>query len=335
VEDDFVHCAQCGQLLPATAPKFCPHCGAPVAVAASVQPQPPTLQVPPQPWTPPAAPSSRRWNDPANKPVWITVGLFVGAWLTWGDGPSPGALGALLWLAALVLIVLDTLMPPWWAQLPLPAWLRRPLLGGIAAGVFVLDTALASGLSVGFLFWAAATVVFLRDSFRRGELGPFDPRLLLRGWRLPVLIGLTLASLTFAAVWEPTYHVSGYTTTENRWDGVYRVTHPSHDYGGTSNAHEEGAATFPALLMLAVLTVCAYQGNHPVVRKAARYLPVIVAPILIAWAWKWGTPSNDDSTGMMYTFSGDGPGGFVLLAIPYYVGAVALALGREHWKRSA
>ncbi|HWI61746.1 MAG TPA: zinc ribbon domain-containing protein [Symbiobacteriaceae bacterium] len=306
-----MHCTSCGQLLPNTAPKFCPHCGTPV--------------VPFQ---------SRAWNDPANKPVWISVGLFLGAWLLWGDGPSPGLLPALAWLASIVLIVLDTAAPAWWVQLSRPAWMRRPLLGSIASGVFVLATALTSGLSIGFILWTAATAVFLKDAFRRGELGAFDPRLLWRGWRLLLLIGIALASFTFAASWEPTVNVSGYTSYEHRWDGEYRVWNSGFSMGGKNNAHDQGAATVPSLMMLTVLVWAAYTGTHPAARWG-RYLPVIFAPILIIWAFRWSLPPDWVKTNdMAYGMQAEGPGYFIFLLLPYYVGAVALALGKDHWRRT-
>jgi len=310
-----LHCANCGQLLPPTAPKFCPSCGAPVSPLSTARPA--------------------AWNDAANKPVWIAVGLFVAAWLTWGSGPSPGVIGALAWLAVLVLLVLDTLMPAWWAQLPRPAWVRRPMLGSIAAGVFVTTTALVSGLSLGFIFWAAATVIFVKDAFRRGELGPFDPRMLWRGWRLMLLIGITLASLTFAAPWEPTVNVSGYTSYQSRWDGEYRVEHSGFSMGGENNAHAQGAATVPALLMLGVLAWAAYRGGHPAARWG-RFLPVALAPVLIIWAWRFALPPDwVQENSMAYGMTAEGPGYFIFLLLPYYVGAVALALGFDHWRRTA
>lgn len=315
-----MHCPQCHQLLPATAPKFCPNCGNRVATATAAFPG--------------YAQSAPVWNAPAHRPVWTTLGLFVAAWLTWGGGPSPGLLPTLAWLAALVLLVLDTLGPAWWVQLPRPAWVRRPLLGSIAAGIFVLTTALASGLSLGFIFWAAATVVFLKDAFRRGELGPFDPRLLWRGWRLLLLIGITLASLTFAASWEPTVNVSGYTSYETRWDGEYRVWNPGFSMGGKANAHDQGAATVPALMMLTVLAWAAYTGGHPIARWG-RYLPVIFAPILFIWAYRWSLPPDwVKENSMSYGLAADGPGYFIIFLLPYYVGAVALALGKDHWRRT-
>lgn len=329
-----MHCMQCGQVLPPTAPKFCPQCGAPVpqaaATAAGVLPGP----APYAPYGSPQ-PAARAWNDPVNKPVWITVGLFVAAWVTWGSGPSPGLLGALLWLAALVTLILDTLAPAWWVQLPRPAWLRRPMLGAIASGIFVLTTALTSGLSVGFLFWVAATVVFLRDAFRRGELGPFDPRQLWRGWRVLLLIGITLASFTFAAPWEAKINVSGYTSYETRWDGNYRVWNSGYSLGGSANAHSQGAATVPALLMLGVLVWAAYNGNHPVARWG-RYLPAALIPVLVIWAWRWSLPPDwVKENNMAFGMQAEGPGYFIFLLLPYYVGAVALALGFDHWKRNA
>ncbi|MDF2628728.1 MAG: hypothetical protein K0R39_2559 [Symbiobacteriaceae bacterium] len=134
--------------------------------------------------------------------------------------------------------------------------------------------------------------------------------------------------------WEPRINVSGYTSYESRWDGDYRVWNPGFSMGGQANAHTQGAATVPALLMLSVLVWAAYGGNHSVARWG-RYVPAALIPVLIILAWRWmKVPDWVAENSMAFGMTAEGPGYFIILLLPYYVGAVALALGFDHWRRT-
>lgn len=258
-------------------------------------------------------------NSPRAGPKWpvcVAASLFLLAWATRGSRTAPGVLPTLACLVMLILLLLDTASPAWWERLPLPSWVRRPRLGTVAASVFALTTALVSGFSFTFLFWAAATVVFLKDALARGELGPFDPRLLLRGWRLMLLVGITLASLTFTMTWEAQERITG-------WGGG------GLGPGGNTTARTAGVATVPSLLMFGVLVWASYKGSHPAARLG-RFLPLAVTPVLVylAWratlppSWPYGYPGA-------YLYIPAGPRYFLYGLAPYYVGAVAIIFSRD------
>lgn len=84
--------------------------------------------------------------------------------------------------------------------------MRRPRLGSISTGIFVLSLALHAGLSASVLLYLLGTMLFVRDAACRRELGPFNPGLLLRGPRVLLLVGVLLASCAFSASWDPTFH---------------------------------------------------------------------------------------------------------------------------------
>ena len=230
----------------------------------------------------------------SRKRVFITVGLFALAFLLSGFGNMPGAprLG-LAWLGITGLLVAQTLRPDLAARLP--AWLRRPTLGAAACVVFLLMAVSIASFTPSFLLWVAATSVFLRDAALRGELGPFEPRLLWRGWgRRVAVVGTCFAAMCMSEQWDNNYRTYGYSTSRSSSSTYYNsggdlmkrtVTTtewvPGSSFGGDTDAWTYGDG-LPALGLLALLALLAWKGpGHPVLARTA---PLAVLVPMGLWA---------------------------------------------------
>lgn len=233
-------------------------------------------------------------SEGSRRRVFITMGLFALAFLTSGQGNTPGAprLG-LVWLAVTGLLLAQTLRPDLAARLP--AWLRRPTLGAAAAGVYLLVAVAIASFSVSFLAWVAATAVFLRDAALRGELGPFEPRLLWRGWgRRVAVVGVCFAAMCLSESWDNSYSTPGYSHSSSSSSTYYnsggdlmertvttREWVPGSHFGGDTTAWDY-AHGLPALGLLALLALLAWKGpGHPVLARTA---PLAVLVPLGLWA---------------------------------------------------
>ncbi|MFP2910527.1 hypothetical protein ACLESD_36910, partial [Pyxidicoccus sp. 3LFB2] len=172
---------------------------------------------------------------------------------------------------------------------------RRPTLGAIAAAVFLLVAVSIASFTPSFLLWVAATVVFLRDAAERGELGPFEPGLLWRGWgRRVAVVGVCFAAMCMAEDWDNQYRTSGYSHSSSSSSTYYnsggdlmertvttREWVPGSTFGGDTNAWNYGQG-LPALGLLALLALLAWKGpGHPVLERVA---PLAVLAPLGLWA---------------------------------------------------
>jgi hypothetical protein len=226
--------------------------------------------------------------------VFITLSLFVLAFLLSGQGNMPGAprLG-LVWLAVTGLLAAQTLRPDLSARLP--PWLRRPTLGAAASVVYLLVAVSIGSFTLSFLLWVAATAVFLRDAALRGELGPFEPRLLWRGWgRRLAVVGVCFAAMCMAEPWDNNYRTTGYSHSSSSSSTYYnsqgdlmertvttREWVPGSSFGGDTDAWTYGGG-LPAFGLLALLGLLAWKGpGHPVLARAA---PLAVLAPLGLWA---------------------------------------------------
>lgn len=230
----------------------------------------------------------------SKKRVLVAMGLFALAWLTSGLGDVPGAPRmALLWLTVTGLVLAQTLRPELAGRLP--PWLRRPTLGAVACVVFLLVAVSIASFTPTFFLWVAATAVFLRDAAERGELGPFEPRLLWRGWgRRVALVGTCLAAMALSAGWDNTYYVHGYTRSSTSSSTYYNsrgdlmertVTRsewvPGSTFGGSSTAWAYGDG-LPALGLLGLLALLAWKGpGHPLLSRVG---PLVLLAPLAFWA---------------------------------------------------
>lgn len=209
-----------------------------------------------------------------------------------GEVPGAPRLG-LLWLAVTGLVLAQTLWPELAGRVP--PWLRRPTLGAVACAVFLLVAVSIASFTPTFFFWVAATAVFLRDAAERGALGPFEPRLLWRGWgRRVALVGACLAAMCLSAPWDNNYSVHGYTrssssssTYSNSGGDLMERTVttrewvPSSTFGGDTTAWTYGDG-LPALGLLALLALLAWKGpGHPLL---ARVAPLVLLAPLGLWA---------------------------------------------------
>lgn len=299
-----MNCNHCGHVFEAIAPRFCTNCGAPTVAAPAENP-------------PTGTPASQR-------ATWIAIGLWVAGFLLAG-GPAFELL-SLLWLAAIPLLVLDALNPAFWAQAP--AWARRPGLGGYVSALALLTVIVPGGLSFGWLLLCGGTYLFVKDSLARGEGSDwFDPRLLWRDWRRWMVIGTVLASLTFAAAWEPYTYVYGYSYTTRSGNWEYRHSIPGSSYGNGS-AMQIGANTVPGLLMTAAIGWAMWRGAVP---NWIRYLPLALLPVLVVVAARYmGKPAwLETAKGAAFGHEAYGPYWFLILLIPYLIGAVQIARGKD------
>lgn len=226
--------------------------------------------------------------------VLITMGLFALSFLLSGYGEVPGAPRlALVWLGVTGLVLAQTLRPELAGRLP--AWLRRPTLGALASGVYLLVAVSIASFTPAFFLWVAATAVFLRDAAERGELGPFEPRLLWRGWgRRVALVGTCLAAMCLSEQWDNGYHTSGYSQSSSSTSTYYnsqgdlmertvttREWVPGSSFGGTTTAWTYGDG-LPALGLLALLALLAWKGpGHPLLGRVA---PLAVIAPMGLWA---------------------------------------------------
>lgn len=215
---------------------------------------------------------------------------------------------------------------------------------------FVAFAGAMAGANWVFPFALAAAAVFLSDARRRGELGNFDPAMLLRGARLSILVGVVIAALAFSAPWENwEIGASGWSNTrqETREDGVYVVTTSQEGFreSGQRNAHDMGASTVPALLMIGALAWCAWSGAPTTGWR--RFIPLAFAAALVLWGiyfldpktiyGEGGTISTEDpnlgSPGD--TRLAPGPAYFLVLLVPFYLGAAVLAVRNRGKLRGA
>lgn len=301
-------CQQCATPLQQPLPRFCPQCGSPTAPARA-----------PAGLDPAAA-----WAS--HKPYFMATGFFVLGFLT-GGGPAFIQLG-LVWMVAIPLIVLDLLNPPFMAQVP--AFLRRPILGAAISLLALISVAVPAGLSLGWFLVAGGTWMWLKEALRRGEvtIGPLDLRLAWYGWRRWLLVGMLLASFTFAASWEPVTSVMSqrdYTVGST----AYRET--SWFRYGERSGLGTGAATLPALVLTGVLVWAAWRGQNGVVPTWHRFVPAASTPLLIILAVRhMGTPDwVKQYSDVAYAIPATGPYLFVFLLVPFYVAAAMLARGRN------
>ncbi|MFP2930214.1 hypothetical protein ACLESO_34465 [Pyxidicoccus sp. 3LG] len=230
----------------------------------------------------------------SKKRVLLCMGLFVLSFFTSGYGDVPGAprLG-LVWLVVTGLLLAQTLLPGLPAHLPV--WLRRPTLGAIASVVFLLVAVSIASFTPAFLLWVAATAVFLRDAALRAELGPFEPRLLWRGWgRRLAVVGTCFAAMCMAEAWDNNYRTTGYTRSSSSSSTYYnndgdlmertvttREWVPGSSFGGDTTAWTYGDG-LPALGLLVLLALLAWKGpGHPLLARTA---PLAVLVPMGLWA---------------------------------------------------
>ncbi len=222
-------------------------------------------------------------------------------WLEHVPGHSPSVLGVGLLLVALGLSILPPLagVGPLWAFVMLMGSLLVVARELRAAGesemvewvpesfhppmVPAVYTALAVGLSLSMLeisiqplLWLGGTALLVRDQWRKVFAGPdgfarlFDPRLLLRGQRILVLVGVSACLLALLLTWTLEGEVAN--------DSVYGGT------GGLSVAGRElpVASTMQmGLLGLLVLMMLRPEVDRPV---WLRFVPAGLLVILLAWA---------------------------------------------------
>lgn len=272
----------------------------------------------------------------SNRKVYVALGLFLAAWLVsgWGDPPTAPRLG-LLWLLVTVIVIAQTARPDLAARFP--AWLRRPTLGAVASAVYLLTAlALASFTPTGLL-WLAATIVFIRDAAERGELQPFDPRLMWRGKaRRTLFVGGVLVAMSLALTWDNNYQTSGYdrshTSTSTHYDTnrgvdvqVETTTHQwvsGGSFGGNLSAHDLGAG-LPTWALLATVLALSWNGSR---RVWLPIVPLATAGLLFAWSMKQlienRLSANQFTGSTVFTTEAEGPWALILFLVPFAVGAV-------------
>lgn len=277
----------------------------------------------------------------STRAVGWTVGLFVAAWLLSNVGNGiPGApwIG-LLWVAAVLLVIIDTWMPRTAARLPSP-WLRRPLLGSWGAAVFALFATAVASWTPSSLLITAGTLIFFRDAAARGELGNFDPRLLWHGWPRRLLTGgALLAMMTLTSDgWDNRYSTPGYSTSHSSTSteygssgNEYEVTRtttewvPSWSGGGNMTAE----ASWPGWLLLAALA-WACRRRRTSLLSPMRWLPVGVAGVLFIWVLKEihqnRAYANGVKGGSGYVLEGSTPQLFLIFLFIFAAGALMLSL---------
>jgi hypothetical protein len=283
-----------------------------------------------------ASASSSPSGAGSRRRVYVALGLFVAAWMlsNMGDPPSAPRLGV-LWLIVTALVVAQTVRPDLAALLP--AWLRRPTLGVVASVVYLLTAlALASFTPTGLL-WLAATIVFIRDAAERGELQPFEPRLMWRGKaRRALFVGGVLVAMSLTLTWDNNYQTSGYTRshTSTSWHydttrgadvQVETTTHeyvPGGSFGGNLSAHDLGAG-LPTWALLATVLALSWNGSR---RVWLPIVPLATAGLLFVWSMKQlienRLSANQFTGSSVFTTEAAGPWTLILFLVPFTVGAV-------------
>jgi hypothetical protein len=283
----------------------------------------------------------------SRRKVYVALGLFAAAWMLSNVGETPSAprLGV-LWLIVTAIVLAQTVRPGLAARLP--AWLRRPTLGAVASAVYLLTAlALASFTPTGLL-WLAATIVFIRDAAERGELQPFDPRLMWRGTARRILfVSGVLVAMSLTLTWDNNYQTSGYTRshTTTSWHysssrnadvEVETTTHewvPGSSFGGNLSAHDLGAG-LPTWALLATVLALSWNGSR---RVWVPIVPLATAGLLFVWGMKHlienRLSANQFTGSSVFTLEAEGPWALILFLIPFMVGAVLVV--REALARPA
>lgn len=192
------------------------------------------------------------WATEPSRRVPIVLGLTGLSMLamTTGGNPVPVVV-SILWLAIAVLLGVFRFRPVMLAGGPV--WLRPPHLTRGAALVLAYIALIQFQLSGVALLWWAGTVVFVTGALRDGQLGPFSPTLLTRGWaRRLVTAGALLVALALASRWLG--------------DMYYAYTAGDYYYSGTvggGTAHHFGRAALPTAAALAMLVVAGWAADSP------------------------------------------------------------------------
>jgi hypothetical protein len=221
---------------------------------------------------------------------------------------------------------------------------RRPVLGSVAAIVYVLGAFYAQPLSCGSIFYWVGLFVFLFDARRRGELGSYDPRLLWRGggMRVTMFVSLLLVLSSFSTVWENTYLTSGWTETHR--EGHWKVTtyHRPMMFGGKEDAYDAGLFGWPTTLLLVFGLVIAWRGPRGRVVATSneyRFYPLGLTALLVAWGIYHAVKISRDvdatrGTGIT-TLYAPGPAWFLILMIPMGIAAILFAVRGDRWRERA
>ncbi|MFL5345536.1 MAG: hypothetical protein ACJ8AT_12115 [Hyalangium sp.] len=272
----------------------------------------------------------------SRRKVYVALGLFAAAWLlsNVGDNPTAPRLGV-LWLIVTAIVLAQTVRPELAARFP--AWLRRPTLGAVASAVYLLTTLALVAFTPTGLLWLAATIVFIRDAAERGELQPFDPRLLWRGnARRAIFVGGALVAMSLTLTWDNNYRTSGYdrshTSTSTHYDTtrgvdvqVETTTHQwvaGGSFGGNLSAHDLGAG-LPTWALLATALALSWNGSR---RVWLPIVPLATAGLLGAWSMKQLIENRLSATqftgSSVFTTEAEGPWALLLFLVPFTVGAV-------------
>jgi hypothetical protein len=283
--------------------------------------------------------------------TYVALGLAVAALLLWNGGwdspPSPPPVLTLAWLAVLVLVAVDAVRPGWARQLKEKwSWLGRPVLGTLAALLAAAMALVTLSYTPGGVSLSLSAAAFVWDAARRGELaaGPFDVRLLWRGWKRAILIGTVLGAIALQLPWENwEYYAPGYTTRERIDSYTVRETrNPAFHAQGERDAYALGKAGVPLTLLLATLVWGAWRGSRaagagaPDQTGAASegdalpewyaYVPLGLAALLVLNAVSNLDP-NQSPFGGFRTWAA-GPTFMLIGLLPYYAGAIVLARRR-------
>jgi hypothetical protein len=283
----------------------------------------------------------------SNRRMYAAFGLCVVGFFTSGDHISTGFIAKtifLAWLVVTAVVVLESFGPRWYPRSS--SWLSRPHLGAVAAAIYALTGAMAFGIGFSNIFWISGALLFISDVKGRGELGSFEPRLLLRGVRLLLIAGIFLASLMFGEAWNS--EMSGEDTVRSDMgDGDGWVTEYSYSYeSGGENAYVLGKSATPSLLMLGVLAWACWTGGAATARRwMRRLLPLGLAALLFLWNVKQvigsylevaGLPTSVHSSSSYGSVSSillqaAGPIWFLFLSVPFYLAVIILTLKRNPW----
>ncbi len=256
----------------------------------------------------------------------ITLALLVVPFfLAPEEGPKEVWYLTIPFLVAVALVLARMFKPPFLASLPSAA--TGPGVGGFASLVFVAVSVMRGSASfpVGLVF-IYGTFRFVKDAYRRGELGPFDPALPLRGWpRRALLVGVALGMLNFISQWTGDFKTS-YTTNYD-YSG-YSTTYTYANEG--RNAWATGDATVPGILLVLIVLWAAYRG--PWRPSWWRWVPTGLAVVLMGVLLQKAIADNRyvqelyEIGGNYAQFQAPGPTWGLILSLPLCVGAVVLGL---------
>jgi hypothetical protein len=222
----------------------------------------------------------------------------------------------------------------------------------VVALLSVVLALLTLSYTPGSMFLTFSAVLFVWDAVGRGEsvAGDFDLRLLWRGWKRAILVGMVLAAMTLQMPWENwEYYAPGYTSRENIGSGRVRQTYHSPFHAqGTQDAYSLGKATVPVLLILGTLAWATWRGEEPVRRRGTaaagvvatdtaaigdaeqpappgwfRYVPAALAGAFVVYAVINLQPGSSPFGGAATWAAG--PTWMLIGLLPYYVGAAMIA----------